>query len=180
MLGLSGWSGSGKTTLLTAVLPALRTLGLTVSTMKHTHHAVDLDKPGKDSFRHRQAGAEEVMVVSDARWALLRETPAPPGLRQLAARMAPVDLVLVEGFKQVDIPKIEVFRPAAGGRALWPELPGVVAVATDDAGLDCPHPLLPLNDPATISTWIAAFVAQQDSVLEPRAPHGMVRRAGLP
>ncbi len=143
------------------MLPALRSLGLTVSTMKHTHHAVDLDQPGKDSFRHRQAGAEEVMVVSGARWALLRETPEAPDLRQLAARMAPVDLVLVEGFKQYDFPKIEVFRPAAGGAPLWPDLPGIVAVATDDANLDCPHPLLPLNDPATVAIWIATFVAQQ-------------------
>jgi molybdopterin-guanine dinucleotide biosynthesis protein B len=152
--------------------------------MKHTHHAVDLDRPGKDSFRHRQAGAEEVVVVSDARWALLRETPAETDLRQLAARMAPVDLVLVEGFKQYDFPKIEVFRPAAGGPPMWPDLPGIVAVATDDTALDCPHPLLPLNDPARIATWIAtwmaAFVAQQNTALERHAAHGMVRRAGLP
>jgi molybdopterin-guanine dinucleotide biosynthesis protein B len=160
LLGVVGSSGSGKTTLLTQLLPLLRAGGLTVSTIKHTHHSVDMDQPGKDSFRHRQAGATEVMVVSDARWALLRETPAPPSLAALAARMAPVDLILVEGFKADDFPKLEVFRPALGKPPLWPVMPGILAVATDDGALPCGLPLLPLNDATQIATWTAAFVAE--------------------
>jgi molybdopterin-guanine dinucleotide biosynthesis protein MobB len=109
-----GWSGSGKTTLVTALLPALRRRGLRVSTIKHAHHGLDLDRPGKDSFAHREAGAEEVLVVGGQRWALLRETPeGPPGLPALAARMAPVDLILVEGFKGYDFPATGRRRPRA-------------------------------------------------------------------
>ncbi len=145
--------------MLTRLLPLLRQAGLRVSTMKRTHHSVDLDQPGKDSFRHRQAGAEEVMVVSGSRWALLRETPEPPPLRELAARLAPVDLVLVEGFKTDDFPKIEVHRPALGKTPLWPGLGSVVAVASDDSGLACVPPLLPLNDAAEIARFVAGFVA---------------------
>ncbi len=158
---MAGWSGSGKTTLLTRLLPVLRQAGLRVSTIKHTHHSVDLDQPGKDSFRHRQAGATEVMVVSGTRWALLRETPERPDLRDIASHMAPVDLVLVEGFKAYDFPKIEVFRAATGHAPLWPQLPGIVALATDDAVPACPYPVLPLNDPTAIGAWIAVFVTEE-------------------
>jgi molybdopterin-guanine dinucleotide biosynthesis protein B len=156
VLGIAGWSGSGKTILIEHLVPALRARGLRVSTLKRTHHDVDLDKPGKDSFRHRLAGAEEVMVVSGARWALLRETPAPPGLDALLARMAPVDLVLAEGFKLDDFPKIEVFRPSLGKTRLWPETPGILAVASDTR-LTSAIPCLDLNDPAAIADWIIAL-----------------------
>ena len=131
LLGIVGWSGAGKTTLIEKLLPALAARGLTVSTLKHTHHSVDLDQPGKDSHRHRQAGAVEVMLVSTARFALLRETPQPLDLDALVARMAPVDLILVEGFKLEEMPKIEVYRAALGKPRLWPDMAGIVAMATD-------------------------------------------------
>ena len=115
ILGLAGWSGSGKTTLLTALLPLLTARGLRVSTVKHAHHGFDLDQPGKDSWRHREAGAHEVMIASSRRWALLHENEGEePSLAALLARLSPVDLVLVEGFKSYPHPKLEVHRPALG------------------------------------------------------------------
>ena len=120
---------------------------------------MEMDKPGKDSFRHREAGAEEVLLVGGERWALLRETPAgPPPLHELAERLSPVDLVLVEGFRSENFPRLEIFRPSLGKPPLWPEHPGIVAVATDVAGLDgVPCPLLDLNDPVAIARWIVAY-----------------------
>ncbi len=154
-----GWSGSGKTTLLVALLPLLRAAGLRVSTIKHAHHGLELDQPGKDSFRHREAGAEEVLVVGGQRWALLREVPDTPGLAELAARLAPVDLVLVEGFKSADFPQIEVHRPSLGKPALWPGSPAILAVAANTP-LDCPLPVLPLDDPPAVARWVAAFAGR--------------------
>jgi molybdopterin-guanine dinucleotide biosynthesis adapter protein len=155
ILGLAGWSGSGKTTLLTALVPLLVARGLTVSTIKHAHHQFDIDRPGKDSWRHRQAGAREVMVASARRWALMHELrgAAEPALDELAARMGPVDLVLVEGFKHHPHPKIEVHRPALGKPLLYPEDPHVVAIACDEP-LAAPVPLLPLGDPAAVAHFI--------------------------
>src|SRR5690242_4506755 len=112
IFGLAGWSGSGKTTLMAALLPELVSRGLTVSTVKHAHHAFDIDQPGKDSWRHRQAGAREVMIASNRRWALmheLRDEPEPT-LDELLRRLSPVDLVLVEGYKGHSHPKLEVYR----------------------------------------------------------------------
>ena len=109
VFGIIGRSGAGKTTLIEALLPVLATRGVSVSTLKHAHAGFDLDRPGKDSARHRAAGAREVMLVGDVRWALLAEA-TPPGLDALIARMAPVDLVLVEGFRDLPIPKLEVWR----------------------------------------------------------------------
>jgi molybdopterin-guanine dinucleotide biosynthesis protein B len=133
VFGIAGYSGSGKTTLLEHVIPVLIEHGLHVSVIKHTHHAVDLDTPGKDSWRHRQAGATEVMVASEARWALLRELRGAPEaeLPQLLERMASCDLVLVEGFKRQPIPKLEVYRAATASIPLFPRDPHVVALATD-------------------------------------------------
>ena len=160
MLGLVGWSGSGKTTLLVALLPLLRAAGLRVSTIKHAHHGLDLDKPGKDSFAHREAGAEEVLVVGGQRWALLRETgDMPPDLAALTKRLAPVDLILVEGFKSYGFGKIEVFRPALGKPALWPATAGILAVAAD-AALDCAVPVLPLGAPDVVAHWIMGEMAR--------------------
>jgi molybdopterin-guanine dinucleotide biosynthesis protein B len=137
----------------------LRAAGLRVSTIKHAHHAMELDRPGKDSFRHREAGAEEVLLVGGERWALLRETPAgPPDLATLAARLSPVDLVLVEGFRAHDFPRLEIYRPVLGKPPLWPENPGIVAVATDaPATPGYAGPVLDLNDAAAIARWIVAF-----------------------
>ena len=158
ILGIAGWSGSGKTTLIEKLLPALRARGLRISTLKRTHHDVDLDKPGKDSFRHRLAGAEEVMVVSGTRFALLRETPDGATLRELVARMAPVDLILAEGFKMDDFPKLEIHRPALGKPRLWPETPGIVALATDGPAA-CGLPSFDLNDIPAIAAWAHHFAA---------------------
>jgi molybdopterin-guanine dinucleotide biosynthesis protein B len=155
-LGLAGWSGSGKTTLLEALLPLFRARGLTVSTIKHAHHGFDLDRPGKDSFRHRAAGAHEVLVASEARWALLHENVGGEmDFASLFAHLSPVDLVLVEGFKRAPYPKIEVHRPALGKPPLWPEEPDIIAVASDAALPGCDRPVLALNAPALIADWVA-------------------------
>lgn len=169
VLGLAGWSGAGKTTLLEALLPLLAARGLSVSTVKHTHHDVDLDRPGKDSFRHRQAGAREVMVAGAARWALLREHDGPePPLDALLARLAPVDWVLVEGFKTSRYPKLEVYRPSLGRPPLWPGRADIIAVASDVALPDCDRPVLPLGGPATVLDWLLAF-APNGRVAHPAA-----------
>ncbi|MGH7048135.1 MAG: molybdopterin-guanine dinucleotide biosynthesis protein B [Stellaceae bacterium] len=162
IFGLAGWSGSGKTTLMTALLPELVARGIDVSTLKHAHHAFDVDQPGKDSWRHREAGAHEVMVVSQRRWALMNElrgTPEP-GLDELVAHMTPVDLLLVEGFKRHPHPKIEIYRPVLDKPALYPDDGWIVAVASDEALRGLPLPLLPLDDPAAIAGFILAHDGQ--------------------
>ncbi len=155
VFGLAGWSGSGKTTLLTALIPELVRRGVSVSTIKHAHHEFDIDKPGKDSWLHRQAGASEVMVSSSRRFALMHELrDAPePALDELVARMAPVDLLLVEGFKREPHPKLEVHRPSVGKPFLYPDDPHIVAIASD-AALAAPLPVLPLADAAAIADFI--------------------------
>jgi molybdopterin-guanine dinucleotide biosynthesis protein B len=154
ILGIVGWSGSGKTTLIAALLPILRDRRLTVSTVKHAHHGFDMDRPGKDTFRHRQAGAHEVLVASSRRWALLHEVDGnEPELPMLLARLEPVDLVLVEGFKTHPFPKLEIYRPELGKPPIWPAQPDVIAVAAPD-GLACNRPVLPLNDPNAIAEWL--------------------------
>jgi molybdopterin-guanine dinucleotide biosynthesis protein B len=133
IFGLAGWSGSGKTTLLVKLIPELVGRGLAVSTIKHAHHAFDVDKPGKDSYAHREAGATEVLVSSSQRFALMHELRgAPePGLDELVRHMTPVDLLLVEGFKAHAHDKLEVHRPALGKSLLCGEDPHIVAVASD-------------------------------------------------
>jgi molybdopterin-guanine dinucleotide biosynthesis protein B len=156
IFGLAGWSGSGKTTLMTALLPELRACGVTVSTVKHAHHGFDIDQPGKDSWRHREAGAREVMVASARRWALmheLRDTPEPP-LDQLIERMTPVDLILVEGFKRHPHPKIEIRRRTLDRPLLYPNDASVVAVASDEPQPGLSLPCLPLSDAAAIARFI--------------------------
>ena len=161
-VGIVGRSGSGKTTLIERLLPLLRARGVAVSTVKRTHHSVDLDPPGKDSRRHRDAGAEEVLLVSDRRWALLRETPDPPPLQALLARLAPVDLVLVEGFKSAGLPQIEVYRAGLGKAPLWPEAPSVLAVAAEMPVAGMPS-WLPLNEAVVVARWITDFVSWPDA-----------------
>lgn len=168
VLGIVGWSGSGKTTLLTALLPPLRAASLTVSTVKHAHHHFDMDHPGKDSYRHREAGAHEVLVVSGTRWALLHELEGPePDLPELLAKLDPVDLVLVEGYKSHRFPKLEVYRPVLGKPPIWPEVPGVVAVASDVAFIMGDEPdlgarvLLPLNHPDSVAAWIMGLISDR-------------------
>jgi molybdopterin-guanine dinucleotide biosynthesis protein B len=159
IFGLAGWSGSGKTTLMTAVIPELVARGLSVSTIKHAHHEFDIDRPGKDSWRHRQAGAHEVMVASARRWAVMHELRgAPePDLDELMARMSPVDLLLVEGWKRHPHPKIEVHRPSLGKTLLYPDDPWVVAIAADEP-MATPIPLLPLADAGAVAVFISAHL----------------------
>ncbi len=157
VFGLAGYSGSGKTTLLERLVPALITRGLSVSVIKHAHHDFDIDRPGKDSFRHRQAGACEVLIASGHRWALMHELrgEAEPTLGELLIRLSPVDLVLVEGFKFDPLPKLEIHRPALGKPLLHPHDPHIVGVASD-APLATRLPLLSLDDAAAITDFVLA------------------------
>jgi molybdopterin-guanine dinucleotide biosynthesis protein B len=165
ILGLAGWSGSGKTTLLTAMLPHFIAAGVSVSTIKHAHHGFDLDQPGKDSWRHRQAGAREVMIASGPRWALMHEVDGPePELVALLTRLSPVDLVLVEGYKSSPHPKIEVHRPNLGKPPIWPGRSDIVAVASDRADLACDRLVLELADPAGIVAWTLGFLRTHDAL----------------
>jgi molybdopterin-guanine dinucleotide biosynthesis protein B len=167
VFGLAGWSGSGKTTLLIKLLPELAARGLRVSTVKHAHHAFDVDKPGKDSWRHREAGAVEVMVASANRWALMHEHrgAAEPGLDELLKHMSAVDLVLVEGFKRYPHPKLEVHRPSLGLPLLCREDPSVVAVATDaPLPADATVPALDLGDAGAIAAFIVERLRQDGAI----------------
>lgn len=158
VFGFAGWSGSGKTTLLCKLIPELVSRGLKVSTLKHAHHNFDVDKPGKDSYEHRQAGASEVMISSGNRWALMHELRGAdePKVEDLVGRMSPVDLLLIEGFKKSSHPKLEIHRPAVGKPLLHPDDSYVVAVASDQALEDLPLPSLDLNDVSGIADFIIA------------------------
>ena len=158
IFGLAGWSGSGKTTLVCQLIPELISRGLRVSTLKHAHHNFDVDKPGKDSYEHRQAGASEVMISSGNRWALMHELRgAPePKVAELVARMSPVDLLLIEGFKKAAHPKLEVHRPSVGKPLLCREDPHIVAVASDQALSGIELPQLDLDDTGVIADFIIA------------------------
>lgn len=167
IFGLAGWSGSGKTSLMVRLLPELVGRGLRVSTMKHAHHAFDVDTPGKDSFEHRQAGATEVLVTSANRWALMHEHRGAPEARMedLVARMTPVDLLLIEGFKHHAHDKLEVFRREVGKPLLCVSDPRVVAVASDGAVPEARVPVIDLDD----TRAIADFVAAHCGLARPRA-----------
>ena len=148
IIGLAGWSGSGKTTLLAKVIPRIVARGLAVSTLKHAHHGFDVDQPGKDSHTHRMVGATEVLVGSAKRWALVRELrgEAEPGLAVLLAKLSPVDLVLVEGYKREPHPKLELYRAAVGKPLLHPDDPAIVAVASDAPLPQARVPVVDLDD----------------------------------
>jgi molybdopterin-guanine dinucleotide biosynthesis protein B len=158
VFGFTGRSGAGKTTLIERLLPVLIDRGLTVSTMKHAHHGFDMDRPGKDTWRHREAGAQEVMVVSGERWALLAEhrEPGEPDVDRLIERMTPVDLLLIEGFRAHSHPKIEVFRPTLGHDLLWRPNSDIVAVASDEPIAGLGVPVLNLDDVAAVADFVAA------------------------
>jgi len=156
VIGLAGWSGAGKTTLLRRLIPLLVGQGLRVSTLKHAHHDFDVDQPGKDSWEHRQAGAQEVLVASANRWALMHELRgAPePDLADLLGRLSPVDLVLIEGFKRGGHPKLEVFRAVNGKPPLYPDDASVVVLASDTMLPGLALPWLHLDDIAGIAAAV--------------------------
>ncbi|MDE1145738.1 MAG: molybdopterin-guanine dinucleotide biosynthesis protein B [Azospirillaceae bacterium] len=162
LFGLAGWSGSGKTTLLTRLIPELTARGYGVSTLKHAHHDFDVDQPGKDSYRHRAAGATEVLVASANRWALMHEHRGAhePTLADLVSKLSPVDLVLVEGFKRDPIPKLEIWRAENGKAPLHPDDPTIVALAADPLPVEAPGHLrlFALDAVADIATFILAHV----------------------
>ena len=161
VVGFAGFSGSGKTTLVERLIPALKLRGLRVSVVKHAHHKFDIDHPGKDTYRHREAGAFEVVVASNQRLALMREFERPAQLtvhHLIAELYEGVDWVLVEGFKESNLQKIEVWRAASGKPVLYPDDDFIVAIATDSpqhlpqATL---RPVLDLNDAEAVAQWLA-------------------------
>ena len=164
IIGLAGWSGSGKTTLIKKLLPLMIARGLRVSTLKHAHHGFDLDQPGKDSFFHRAAGATEVIISSAKRFAILHELrdEAEWDLPALLARAAPVDLVLVEGFKRDPFPKLEIHRQANGKPLLHPEDPHIVAIAADVALPAAKVPVIGLDDIDAIAGVLLAHAVPLD------------------
>lgn len=148
IIGLAGWSGSGKTTLLAKAIPRIAARGLKVSTVKHAHHSFDLDLPGKDSHTHRMAGATEVLVSSEKRFALVHELrgEAELSLGEVLRKLSPVDLVLIEGYKRAPHPKLEVYRASVGKPLLHPDDPAIVAIASDAPLPQAKVPVIDLND----------------------------------
>jgi molybdopterin-guanine dinucleotide biosynthesis protein B len=159
VFGFAGWSGSGKTTLIEKLIPRFVGAGLRVSLVKHAHHTFDVDQPGKDSYRHRHAGAAEVLVTSSRRWVLMHELRGAhePPFEEQVKRLSPCDLLLVEGFKHAPIPKLEVWRAEPGEPLLHPNDPHIVAVASDTK-VDSRLPVLDLNDDARIARFILDYL----------------------
>ena len=153
--GFAGWSGSGKTTLIEKVIPVFVQRGLRVSLIKHAHHTFDVDHPGKDSYRHRHAGATEVLVTSSRRWVLMHELRGgkEPSFEEQIAHLSPCDLLIVEGFKYAPIPKLEVWRSVTGEPMLHPNDPYIVAVASDEK-VEAKVPVLDLNAHEAIADFI--------------------------
>ncbi len=166
IIGLAGWSGAGKTTLAVKLLNALLARGLSVSTMKHAHHSFDIDRPGKDSFEHRMAGASEVLISSANRFALMHELrgEAEPAFAALLGKLSPVDLVIVEGFKREAHPKIEVFRQANGKPPLHPGDVTIAAIAADVAFPGSKLPQAALDDITRIADLALELAAPRDSL----------------
>ena len=173
IIGLAGWSGSGKTTLLAKVIPRIVARGLKVSTLKHAHHGFDVDQPGKDSHTHRMVGATEVLVGSANRWALVHELrgQAEPGLAALLAKLSPVDLVLVEGYKRESHPKLEVYRAALGKPLRHPDDSAIVAVASDEPLPAARVPVVDLDAVERIADLLIRHAAPIQAVLA-HAGHG--------
>lgn len=165
IIGISGWSGNGKTTLLTRLIPALIKRGFKVSTIKHAHHKFDIDTPGKDSYRHREAGAEEVLISSSNRWALMHENhdSGEARLEYLIAKMAPVDILLIEGFKSEDFPKIEVWRRESATEPRVNSDSSIIALATSELSYTAPVPVLDLNDENAIAEFIVQFFKLEEA-----------------
>lgn len=158
VIGLAGWSGSGKTTLLAKLIPVLNARGLKVSTVKHAHHAFDLDTPGKDSYVHRESGASEVFISSANRWAQMHELRGEEELRlsDIIKRMTPVDLLIIEGFKRETHPKLEIHRAEVGKPLLQPDDDWIVAIASDKPVQQPGVPVVDLNDVEKIADVVLA------------------------
>jgi len=156
LYGITGWKNSGKTTLMERLVDDITARGYSVSTVKHAHHSFDVDHPGKDSFRHRMAGARQVLLASRNRWALMHELRGEPepALDELLQRLSPVDLVLIEGYKRDRHPKIEAHRNATGQPLIAPDDDTIRAVASDSAPKDLAVPVLDLNDTRAIAAFI--------------------------
>ena len=167
VLGIAGWSGSGKTTLIIKLIPLLARRGLRVATLKHAHHAFDVDVPGKDSYEHRKAGACEVIVSSARRWVQMHEVGAgtEATLPELLSRLSSCDLVLVEGFKTERHPKLEVFRVAVGKSPLHLQDPRIVAIASDQGFPDAGVPVVDINDIPAVGDVVSANAQPLSSVL---------------
>ena len=167
IIGLAGWSGSGKTTLLTKVIPRLVARGVTVSTVKHAHEDFDIDRPGKDSYRHREAGATEVLVSSRVRYAVMHELKGAPELtlRQILDKLSPADLVVIEGYKRDAHPKLEVYRAANGKTLLYPDDPSIVAVASDVALPTATIPTVGLDDADAVADIVLKHAIARDALL---------------
>jgi molybdopterin-guanine dinucleotide biosynthesis adapter protein len=166
VIGLAGWSGSGKTTLITKVIPVLVGRGLKVATIKHAHHEFDIDRPGKDSWQHREAGASEVVVASSRRWALVHElrNEAEPSLAELLAKLSPADLVIIEGFKSHAHPKLEIYRAAVGKPLIYPQDDCIVAIASDQPLPQAQLPVLVLDDVAGIANVLLAEALPRERI----------------
>lgn len=162
VFGFAGYSGSGKTTLLEQLIPFFRAQGLQLALIKHAHHDFDIDHPGKDSYRHRKAGAGEVLITSDRRWALMHELHGQPepDLASHLARLSPCDLVLVEGFKHAALPKLEIHRTANGKPLLFAQDPHIVAIASD-THIATTLPLFDLNAVESIGKFILSHLGLQ-------------------
>jgi len=171
VLGFAAFSGTGKTTLLKQLILLLAQRDVRVSIIKHAHHDFDTDKPGKDSYELRRAGARQVLVASDRRWALITENDAvaAPGLNELIARLDQerVDLVLVEGFKNVPFARIELHRPSLGYPLLYPDDDSIIAVAADETLDTGDLPLLDINDAVGVAEFILSWLARQTPQRKP-------------
>jgi molybdopterin-guanine dinucleotide biosynthesis adapter protein len=170
VVGIAGWSGAGKTTLMTRVIPVLVQRGLKVATVKHAHHAFEIDRPGKDSWLHREAGASEVAIVSSRRWALVHELRAErePPLVEILAKLSPADLVIVEGFKRLAYPKLEVFRASLGKPLIQPEDDCIIAIATDAPMSQASVPVVMLDDVDRVADVLLAEALPPDRIAEAR------------
>jgi molybdopterin-guanine dinucleotide biosynthesis protein B len=159
IFGFAGWSGSGKTTLIEKLIPLFVARGLKVSLVKHAHHSFEVDQPGKDSYRHRHAGCREVLVTSSRRWVLMHELrgAAEPSLEEHIKRIAPCDLLLVEGFKRERIPKLEVYRASVGEALLHPHDDSIVGIACDRR-LDTRLPQFDLDDAPGVAGFVLRHV----------------------
>jgi molybdopterin-guanine dinucleotide biosynthesis protein B len=172
VIGFAGWSGAGKTTLITRLIPLLIGRGLKVAALKHAHHSFEVDRPGKDSYEFRAAGAAEVIVVSSRRWAQMHELTGEtePTLGALIQRVSPCDLVLIEGFKEQSHPKIEVYRRELGLAPLHPGDPRIVAIATDSAFPEARVPVVDLNDLPAIAALVTTGAEPLGAVVAGLAP----------